>query len=52
MEDTSAPATGAELVSGIALVESQPLEQRAEGYATLYDELRKRLESDDIATGA
>ena len=31
---------------------AQPLDERAEGYATLYDELRRRLESDDINTGA
>lgn len=52
MDDTSAPAHSGELVSGLALVESQPLDERAEGYATLYDELRRRLESDDINTGA
>ena len=52
MDESSAPANNGELVSGLALVESQPLEQRAEGYATLYDELRRRLESDDISTGA
>jgi len=49
-ETTSTPqsSSSAELVSGLSVVESQPLEQRAEGYAKLYDELRKRLESDDI----
>lgn len=39
----------AELISGLSVVESQPLDQRADGYTRLYDELKARLESDDIA---
>jgi hypothetical protein len=37
------------LVSSLSVVEAQPLDQRAEGYAGVYEELRRRLESDDIA---
>ncbi len=44
------PVAGDALISGLSVVESQPLEQRAEGYVRLYDELRKRLESDDVAS--
>jgi hypothetical protein len=38
-----------ELVSSLSVVEAQPLDERAEGYAALYEGLRRRLESDDIA---
>ncbi len=39
----------ATLVSSLSVVEAQPLEERAQGYADVYEELRQRLESDDIA---
>ena len=46
----TAPASNDQaLVSSLSVVEAQPLDQRAEGYAGLYEELRRRLESDDIA---
>lgn len=37
-----------ELVSALSLVEGQPLENRADGYAKLYDDLRAQLEGGDI----
>lgn len=52
MDENSTPANEAAeaaLVSSLSVVEAQPLDERAEGYASLYEELRRRLESDDIA---
>jgi hypothetical protein len=46
---SSSPADG-ELVSALSVVESQPLETRAEGYAKMYDELRAQLEGGDLPT--
>lgn len=46
-ENTQIPADG-ELVSALSVVEGQPLETRAEGYAKLYDDLRSQLEGGDI----
>ncbi len=43
----SADQNGA-LVSTLSVVEQQPLETRAEGYAKLYDELRSQLEGGDL----
>lgn len=40
--------SGGELVSALSVVEDQPLEIRAEGYAKLYDDLRAQLEGGDI----
>jgi hypothetical protein len=37
-----------ELVSALSVVEAQPLENRADGYAKLYDDLRAQLEGGDI----
>ena len=39
-----------ELVSALSVVEDQPLENRAEGYAKLYDDLRAQLEGGDISS--
>jgi hypothetical protein len=36
------------LLSTLSVVENQPLEQRAEGYAQLYDALRAQLEGGDL----
>ncbi len=47
-DNIHAPANG-ELASALSVVEAQPLDQRAEGYAGVYEDLRRRLESDDIA---
>lgn len=52
MDDNTTPAilpSEAALVSSLSVVEAQPLDERAEGYASLYEDLRRRLESDDIA---
>jgi hypothetical protein len=52
MNDAATPSESPEeavLVSSLSVVEAQPLNERAEGYAALYEELRRRLESDDIA---
>lgn len=52
MTDASTPANAANegaLVSSLSVVEAQPLDERAQGYAALYEDLRRRLESDDIA---
>ncbi|MEN9751112.1 MAG: hypothetical protein RLZZ600_159 [Actinomycetota bacterium] len=52
MADATEPQNTAEeavLVSSLSVVEAQPLDERAEGYAALYEDLRRRLESDDIA---
>ena len=52
MTDATEPQNTAEeavLVSSLSVVEAQPLDERAEGYAALYEDLRRRLESDDIA---
>lgn len=46
-ENIKSPANG-ELVSTLSVVEAQPLETRAEGYAKLYDDLRAQLEGGDI----
>ena len=46
----TAPVADGELVSALSVVESQPLETRAEGYAKLYDELRAQLEGGDLPT--
>ena len=46
-ENTQSPADG-ELVSTLSVVEGQPLERRAEGYAKLFDDLRAQLEGGDI----
>lgn len=43
------PAAEQALVSSLSVVEAQPLDERAQGYAALYEELHRRLESDDIA---
>ena len=49
-ENSASSATSeAALVSSLSVVEAQPLDERAEGYAALYEDLRRRLESDDIA---
>lgn len=49
-EQTPQGATNeAALVSSLTVVEAQSLDERAEGYAALYEDLRRRLESDDIA---
>lgn len=48
-ENSQSPADG-ELVSTLSVVEGQPLETRAEGYAKLYDDLRAQLEGGDIPT--
>jgi hypothetical protein len=45
--ERTAPETA--LVSSLSVVEAQPLAERAEGYASLYEDLRRRLERDDIA---
>lgn len=37
-----------ELLSALSLVEGQPLDARAEGYAKLYDDLRAQLEGGDL----
>ena len=39
------------LMSTLSVVEDQPLEQRAEGYAQLYDALRSQLEGGDLPSG-
>ena len=52
MDDNTTSANApveAALVSSLSVVEAQPLDERAEGYAALYEDLRRRLESDDIA---
>ena len=52
MNETSTPENAANegaLVSSLSVVEAQPLDERAQGYAALYEDLRRRLESDDIA---
>ena len=49
-DTTAAPIADGELVSALSVVESQPLETRAEGYAKLYDELRAQLEGGDLPT--
>lgn len=36
------------LMSTLSVVEDQPLDQRAEGYAQLYDALRAQLEGGDL----
>ncbi|MBK5239224.1 MAG: hypothetical protein JJE28_08990 [Actinomycetales bacterium] len=36
------------LVSTLSVVEDQPLAQRAEGYAQLYEALRAQLEGGDL----
>ena len=36
-----------ELVSQLHVIESQPLEARAEGYAQLYEQLKAQLEQPD-----
>ena len=46
---TSESGNDGALVSSLSVVEAQPLEERAQGYAGVYEELRRRLESDDIA---
>ncbi len=40
------------LMSTLSVVEDQPLEQRADGYAQLYDALRAQLEGGDLPSGA
>lgn len=35
-------------MSTLSVVEDQPLDQRAEGYAQLYDALRAQLEGGDL----
>jgi hypothetical protein len=47
-ENPTAGTADGELVSALSVVESQPLETRAEGYAKLYDELRAQLEGGDL----
>lgn len=39
------------LMSTLSVVENQPLEQRAEGYAQLYEALRAQLEGGDLPSG-
>lgn len=41
-------STDGELVSALSVVEGQPLDTRAAGYAKLYDDLRAQLEGGDI----
>jgi hypothetical protein len=48
-ENSQSQADG-ELVSALSIVEGQPLETRADGYAKLHDELRVQLEGGDIPT--
>lgn len=48
MSDVQATETNDALVSTLSVVEQQPLENRAEGYSKLYDELRSQLEGGDI----
>lgn len=40
------------LVSRVRLIEDQPIEQRAESYAQLYEELRTELENADPSRSA
>ena len=52
MDEQATPAQSnldGALVSSLSVVEAQSLEERAQGYAGVYEELRRRLESDDIA---
>jgi hypothetical protein len=48
-QNSQALSQEAALVSSLTVVEAQPLDERAEGYSALYEDLRRRLESDDIA---
>ncbi|MDI2098343.1 hypothetical protein [Ruicaihuangia caeni] len=41
-------ALAEELLSRVALIEDQPLEQRAEAYTQLFEELKSALEAGDL----
>lgn len=45
-DETTEPT---ELVSALSVVEQQPLADRAEGYAKIYEELRSQLEDGDAS---
>jgi hypothetical protein len=47
MSSESTNAQSPELVTALSVVEEQPLDTRAEGYAKLYDQLRVQLEDAD-----
>ncbi|MFT6534428.1 MAG: hypothetical protein ACJAS7_000457 [Alpinimonas sp.] len=48
MNEHAASESNQGLLSSLSVVENQPLEQRAEGYAQLYDALRAQLEGGDL----
>jgi hypothetical protein len=47
--DASSATQDGALLSSLSVVEAQPLEDRAQGYTAVYEELRQRLESDGSA---
>jgi hypothetical protein len=47
MSSENIPGESPELVTALSVVEEQPLDVRAEGYAKLYDQLRVQLEDAD-----
>lgn len=50
MTSTDNNTQPAELVSALSVVEQQPLAERAEGYAKIYEDLRSKLEAGDTST--
>ncbi|WP_170061965.1 hypothetical protein [Compostimonas suwonensis] len=51
-ESTADTGTDDALVSRLRLIEDQPLDQRADAYVHVHDELRARLEGGDVSTSA
>jgi hypothetical protein len=51
MPEPDADDDGSELISRLRVIESQPLADRADAYASLHDELARRLESGPTADG-
>lgn len=45
MSDDRETDADAELISRLRIIEEQPLDTRADAYASLHDELARRLES-------
>ena len=52
LPESDRPQPREDLLSAIEVIEGQPLEERAQGYTALHDELSRRLQSGPADTSA
>lgn len=50
--DPEQPQPREDLLSALEVIEDQPLDERAQGYAALHDELARRLQSGPVDPSA